>query len=87
MNEIIKELAEDAARAMQEEMDWEILCRLLKEIGWTEVKLNWTDMTESYAHRVKEWCRSNMQGEYKGRGRTWVFESGKDATLFVLRWS
>jgi hypothetical protein len=84
--DIQEEIANKMAKELQEEIDWEILAEMLKECGWTEIKLTWSDMTASRAHEIKEWCRSNLKGHYKGRGRTWMFELEKDASMFILRW-
>jgi hypothetical protein len=42
---------------------------------------------ETKAHEVKEWCKENLQGDYKGRGNIWMFAKEKDAVLFSLKWS
>ena len=85
---MFKDIVEEASRKLQEEIDFEVLCSVYKECGWTEVKMSWpAQMTESLAHEIKEWSRSNLVGVYHGRGPTWIFEKEKDATLFVLRWT
>ena len=81
--EIIDKLSKD----MQEDIDWGVLCELLKEVDWVKVDLEWPRMTESLAHEIKEWCRANLKGHYKARGRTWIFEKEKDASMFILRWA
>ncbi len=81
-----REIADKMAREIQEEIDWEILCDMFKSAGWTEIKLTWSDMTERRAHEIKEWSRQHLKGHYKARGRTWIFELEKDATLFILKW-
>lgn len=76
------------AKQLQEEIDWEVLCSFLNDTGWTKVKIEWPkNMTEAGAHEISEWCRANLKGEYKGRGHTWIFENGKDATIFLLKWT
>ena len=84
---MFKDIIDNAAQQLQEEIDWEVLCGILKEVDWVEIKLEWPRMSESLAHEIKEWCRANLKGDYKARGRTWMFSQKKDATLFVLRWS
>jgi hypothetical protein len=84
--DIRQEIADKMAKELQEEIDWGILCDMFKNVGWTEIKLTWSDMTASRAHEIKEWCRSNLKGHYKGRGCTWLFELEKDATMFILKW-
>jgi hypothetical protein len=85
--DIQQEITENMAREMAEEIDWEVLRSMLKECGWTEVKLEWPRMTEILAHEIKEWCHANLKGSYHGRGRTWIFSEEKDATLFILKWA
>ncbi len=83
-DEILDQLSEQ----LQEEIDWEILCEILKLGGWREIQLpaSWSSMTAEYQHAVKEWCRANLKGHYKARGRKWLFEKEKDASMFILRW-
>ncbi len=81
-------MVEDMSRMIQEEIDWQIMCDMIKTIGWTEVKMPWDGfMTDSDAHMIKEWCRKNLQGMYRARGRTWMFANEKDASMFILKWS
>lgn len=85
--DIEEQIVDAMAREIQEEIDWEIMCDMMKSIGWTTVKLKWPRMTESLAHEIKEWCRTNLTGIYRARGRTWMFSKEKDAVLFSLRWA
>ena len=82
------EMAKELSREMAEEVDWEIMCDIMKQLGWTEVKISWPkNMSETVAHKIKEWCRHNLTGNYKGRGQNWIFENSIDATMFVVKWS
>ena len=82
-----KELMEKIAKDMAEDIDFEVMCGLMKDIGWTQIKISRPkNITEGGAHEIKEWCRHNLTGNYKGRGQTWLFENSKDASMFVLRW-
>lgn len=86
--DIQKEIADNLAKELQEELDWGIMCDMMKTLGWTRVEMKWPErMNEVNAHEIKEWCRSNLQGTYQGRGRVWMFAEKKDASLFILRWS
>lgn len=76
-------LVGDAAKALQEEIDWEILCELMTQVGWHTVK---AEPPKDYA-AVKEWLSENVKGHYKCRYGTWVFEQHQDAVWFALRWS
>lgn len=87
-NDYDSELEKEITKTLQEEIDWEVMIDILTEIGWTKIEMDWSArIPESTAQEVKEWCRQNLKGNYKGRGRQWLFEKEKDATMFVLRWS
>ncbi len=84
---MMEEALESAVKELQEEIDWEVLCKTLKELDWVQIKIDWPRMTAITAHEIKEWCRANLKGAYHGRGRTWIFSEEKDAMLFSLRWA
>lgn len=77
----------EVAKLMQEEIDWRVLCDLLVEQGWTKVHINWSSISASKSHYIKEWCKNTLTGHYKGRSDTWLFENEKDAIIFTLKWS
>jgi hypothetical protein len=82
------ELEKEFSKILQEEIDWEIMIGLLKEVGYTHITMPWpTRMDEVKAHTIKEWCRDNLKENYQGRGQDWLFKSEKDATMFVLKWA
>jgi hypothetical protein len=82
-----EELTTAMVKEMAEEEDWEILCdMLLTHQHWTKVNIEWSTMTESQAHQIKQWCQKNLSGDFKARGRTWMFEQQRDASMFLLRW-
>lgn len=85
--DLAEEYAIEAAKMLQEEIDWKVLCDLLIETGWTKVSVNWIRINSSKAHTISQWCKKNLFGHYKGRGDTWLFEYEKDAILFTLKWS
>ena len=81
-------LSEEMGRQIQEEIDWEVMCELMKISGWTQIKMDWSvRMSESDAHQIKEWCKNNLKGPYRGRGKDWLFVDEKDASMFALRWA
>jgi hypothetical protein len=81
-------LEEEVAKILQEEIDWEIMIDIMTEVGWTKIEMDWpTRMSESDAHEIKEWCQANLQGNYNGRAKIWLFEKSQDAVMFSLRWS
>ena len=77
-----KQINEKFANIFQEEIDWEVLSTLLVEHGWTKV-----DISLDAMYIAEKWVEENIQCKYKVRGTTWLFESEKDATMFILRWS
>lgn len=80
--EEIIEFDKELYKTLQKEIDWDIECRLLIESGWTKVKISQDGM-----YIVEKWVEENIQGKYKFHRTTWLFESEKDATMFILRWS
>ena len=84
----IRSYEDEAARLIQEEIDWEVLSSILVETGWTRVSAAQTSaLTPLGEHEVKTWCRQNLKGHYKARGSNWIFELKNDAVWFSLRWS
>ena len=77
--------AEAAATAMAREIDREVLWGMLIGIGWTRVML---DRLQDNKHAVdiSYWLDEQCQGAYERNGRDFLFESEKDATMFILRW-
>ena len=86
--DLYTEWAQQQAQEISREIDREVLYKILVEAGWHRVRLEWPKtMNDVRAHEIKEWCRANLKGEYKGQGSDWIFEQGRDATLFVLKFS
>lgn len=80
-----EEMLERAAKSISTEIDREVLWGLLKDIGWTRVML--TRLTDNnHAIDITYWLEENCKNPYERRGRDFLFESEKDATLFILRW-
>ena len=49
-----KELMEKIAKDMAEDIDFEVMCGLMKDIGWTQIKISWPkNMSEAGAHEIK----------------------------------
>ena len=86
---LVEQQLDNQARLVKEEIDWEIMTKLLKETGWVQVSIStpWSDMTGEFVSEIKSWCRTNIVGHYHGRGRTWLFEYQQDAVVFALRWT
>ena len=80
-----QEIIDGQAKAMARTMDFEILADVLCECGWTRYKIA-KHIDNQHAIDIREWVRENCQGEVKSHGAIWLFEDGRDATLFMLRW-
>jgi hypothetical protein len=76
-------LVDDAAKAIADEIDWNIMCDLMTQVGWHRVE---AAPPNDYA-AVKEWLSLHVKGHYKSRYSTWMFEQSEDAMWFALRWS
>jgi hypothetical protein len=81
--ELGDELASAMTLAIQEKIDWNIMCELLTQLGWHRVE---AAPPNDYA-AVKEWLKLHVKGHYKSRYSTWMFEQSEDAMWFALRWS
>ena len=79
------QIMDQAVKQMADEIDFEVLCSLLIDIGWTKVMLD-TLGSNSRACDIKDWLNTECKKEYKQRGRSFVFESKDEAALFKLTW-
>lgn len=79
------QLAESMAAELSKQIDFEILSGMLCELGWTKVVLK--PMTWEEGTSVDEWVSNNVKGHFETMGLVWLFESSKDATVFILKWS
>lgn len=82
---IQEQIIEDAGRRMAQEIDFQILCGFLEEIGWTKVVL--TPMTKEYSDAVDHWTETQLKGNFETMGLVWVFEDEGDAVNFTLKWA
>ena len=79
-----QQMLDEMGKRMSEEIDFEILCGMLCEMGWTKVILS--PMTWETGDAIDLWMLKNCKGEYKTRGLVWLFERSEDAMWFKLRW-
>ena len=84
--ELGEELASAMSQALEDQIDWGILCDLMTQLGWHKVEASTRYSTDDYS-AVKEWLANNIKGHYKSRFDTWLFERSEDAVWFSLRWS
>jgi len=79
------EVHEHLVKEIQEEIDWSIMCDMLKQCGWTIVRRSpWFNNGD--AERVKLWLNTRCTHNVKSRGHTWAFESAEEALMFRLTW-
>jgi hypothetical protein len=80
-----KDLEDELAKTLQEEIDWEVAMDILKEAGYIHITMPWPVRMDE-AQDIRAWCGDNLTEHYHGRGPDWLFKSEKDATMFVLKW-
>jgi hypothetical protein len=80
-----EEIANKMGNEMAREIDREILWGMLQGIGWTRVMISRLQ-DNKHAIDITHWLETNCQDAYERSGRDFIFESTKDATLFILRW-
>lgn len=87
MINIEESILEDLGKQLSDAVDFEILAELLWKVeGWIKFEIP-RFVDNHHAVDIGYWLLDNCQGEYKRNGRTFLFESPKDATLFILRWA
>ena len=80
-----QEIANKMGNQMARDIDQEVLWGMLKDIGWTRVMIDRLQ-DNNHAVDITHWLALNCQGAYERRGRDFIFESEKDASMFILRW-
>jgi hypothetical protein len=84
-DQVMDEMAKDAAKRMAEDIDREILWDLFKGVGWTRFKISrLTD--NNHAVDITNWLDENCKGKFERNGAEFLFEDSKDAVLFMMRW-
>lgn len=81
----LKEYIKKATDELAKEMDFSVLSKLMIEQGWIEVKLPRLNSLE-HAVDIQEWLTTNCKNKVNSFGKTFIFESAKDAEWFILRW-
>lgn len=79
-----EQIIADAGRQMSKEIDFQILCGFLEELGWTKVILS--PMTKEHGDDIDHWTKTQLQGNFENMGLVWIFEDQGDAINFTLRW-
>ena len=84
MNDIEQDIINRAGKRMSDEIDFEILCGMLKELGWRKIILS--PMTWEQGLEVDAWTAKHVKGNFETMGLVWIFEDQEDANWFALRW-
>ena len=82
--DIQEQIIADAGRQMSKEIDFQILCGFLEELGWTKVVL--APMTKEYGDAIDYWTQTQLTGNFENMGLVWIFEDKGDAINFTLKW-
>ena len=82
---IEKEIVDNMAKELADEIDFEIIADMLQEMGWIKVKRS-PFVSNKQAVDIRYWVDEHATGAVKSRGYTWLFEQPKDATMFILKW-
>ena len=85
MMKLEEQIAEDMAREMSGEIDFDVMKDLLTESGWYTVQLLTLGSREKSID-IKDWVTKNCKKGFVSRGRTFIFKSKKEAEWFSLRW-
>lgn len=78
-------LSDALSSELRREIDFEILFEVLKNSGWTQVKID-CSTDNNHAIDIQDWVKQTCIGATKNNGPYWVFALEKDAILFLLRW-
>jgi len=79
-----EQIINDAGKTIANEIDFEILYSMLKELGWRKVVLS--PMTWEQGLEVDAWTEKHVKGPFETMGLVWIFEDEEDANWFALRW-
>lgn len=81
---ISETVANEAAKNLAKEIDFEVLTSVLIESGWVRVVLK--PMSWEQGYEIDEWVANNVKDQFQTMGLVWVFKNPKEATWFTLRW-
>ena len=79
-----EEILNEAGSRMANEIDFEILCGMLTELGWRKIILK--PMTWEAGANIDAWTAQHIKGPFETMGLVWIFEQEQDANWFALRW-
>ena len=79
-----EQIINDAGKQLANEIDFEILCGMLVEIGWKKIVAR--PMTWEDGYEIDAWTEKHIKGNFETMGLVWIFEHEEDANWFALRW-
>lgn len=86
MKSLQQQVMDNLAQDMSKSMDFEVLCILMSESGWSVLRVDYNSDSGQAWNTVMNWADENFEGEYKEHNGTWLIENAKDATMFALKW-
>ena len=84
-NKSLNDWVEEQGKAIQYEMDWQIIADVLVSTGWTSIQIKRFRNNEE-AVDIKEWLEQNCTGEWNNLSTRYIFKNKQDAEWFSLRW-
>ena len=81
-----QEIADILAYDFQDDIDWQVLSKLIDTSNWTEIRL--TKDTRNIGKRiVRKWVEKTFKNGVFVFSNRVMFAREEDAVLFALRWS
>jgi hypothetical protein len=80
-----EQILDELSTKMQSAVDREILWDMLKQLGWTRVKLS-RFVDNYHAVDVTYWLDEHVKNPFEREGADFIFENSQDAMLFILKW-
>jgi hypothetical protein len=80
-----EQILDELSTKMQSAVDREILWDMLKQLGWTRVKLS-RFVDNYHAVDVTYWLDEHVKNPFEREGADFIFENSQDAMLFMLKW-
>jgi len=65
------------------DLSWIMMVSLRFDLGWIMV----TASGDEHVSKMVEWVDDHAQSKVHNRNRHFIFESEKDATMFLLKWN
>lgn len=84
---IEEQYADQMAKILEEEINWELLTDMMVAVGWTRVELDSLQTYGELAANMNQWLHKEVIKHWKRRGKTFIFEDRNEAALFKLTWS